>query len=107
MQKPRAKYSYFVHTAEDGQKTLVLTDEGTGPIMSLTNDIENVVEQACLEQDLKTPHVRVVYRDSDGTWDGWNTKTHQFIPLVQDRAEDAINHLDLYFKSQYDELSTP
>lgn len=107
MQKPRAKYSYFVYTAEDGQKTLVLTDEGTGPIMSLTNDIENVVEQACLEQDLKTPYIRVVYRDSDGIWDGWDTKTHNFIQLGKNKAEDAINYLDLYFKSRHDAPSVP
>lgn len=73
---------------------LVIVDQGTGTDLSVTNNIENVVE-ACLESFGKTkdeiPYT--VYEDSDGEWDGWDNRKEDFVLLMAQGEAEAIHEL--------------
>jgi hypothetical protein len=72
----------FYHSWEEhkGQKFLVIIDENHGN-KSVTNDIENVVSDCFTGTDKKMEDHVIIYRDSDGSWDGWDHKSQNFIPL--------------------------
>lgn len=91
----RASYQYEVLLDEVTRKrTLLIVDTGTTG-KSLTNDIENVVEEICLIEELNSPLVDVIYKDSDGIWDAYDTKTRQFIPLRSGNSKNAIAQYQL------------
>lgn len=80
----RADYEYFIN---EGVVSIVDLDKGN---KSLTNDIENVIEEVCLRAGIKPHEYKWVYRDSGGMWDGFDPATKQFIPLGTTDENDAI-----------------
>jgi hypothetical protein len=46
--------------------------------MSVTNDIENVIDDIC-EKELLIPNTIVTYRDSEGEWDRYDYYNNKFI----------------------------
>jgi hypothetical protein len=50
---------------------VAITDafEPADPTMSVTNDIEAVVEQLVAREIIRPPRVRLIYRDTEGDWD--------------------------------------
>jgi hypothetical protein len=58
--------------------------------MSVTNDIENVVDEICTVQNIEAKDYKWIYQDSDGIWDGWNPEKETFISLGVDDEADAI-----------------
>ena len=78
----RADYSYSIH---DG--TVYIKDENKGN-KSVTNDIENVLQDIeFIEGPLQ--NYKIIYRDSQGTWDrvcGWPDNVY-FMPVDK---KDAI-----------------
>lgn len=73
--RSRSTYHY---TVEDGVVCVVDHDIG----MSVTNNAENVI--ADLAEILDLSKLRVIYRDTEGTWDGL---------LVKDGRFDTFLHL--------------
>lgn len=61
--KVKAKYKHWVQ-----EEFLVLTDEKA--LRSLTNDMENVLEELHAAGVLKDVNQKIIYRDSMNTWDG-------------------------------------
>lgn len=63
--------------------------------MSVTNDIENVVNEICQEAEINKGDYLIIYQDSEGIWDGWDGS---FIPLsgisFREAAEIYINKLN-------------
>lgn len=47
--------------------------------MSVTNNIENVVEIICRQEGLNPVDYHIIYRDSEGLWDGFDFATKQFV----------------------------
>lgn len=82
----RANYTYKLFkdiTATGTLHIFAITDHNRGG-MSVTNDIENVLEEICSHHaGLKLTDCAVCYRDTDGRWDGWDTKTNDFISFKQ------------------------
>lgn len=72
-----------------GQRCLLIEDLNKGG-KTVTNDIENVVEQICEDEQINPVEHIIVYKDSAGVWDGYNFSTKQFMPLVQDNWRDAV-----------------
>ena len=63
-----------------GSDCLFIADLNQGG-MSVTNDIENIVENECNKAGKIADDLLIVYCDSEGIWDGWDNKTEVFVPL--------------------------
>ena len=75
MIRVKANYTY---TLNDNQLAIIDLNLGN---MSVTNCIEDVVEEISLKENVNPNNLIIVYRDSEYVWDGWNHKTQNFIGL--------------------------
>lgn len=84
--------SDFTHSLEtySGREVIVIEDLNLGS-MSVTNDIENVVEYISKLEHINPANYMIVYKDSSGIWDGWDYKTQLFISLGEDNWKDAVS----------------
>lgn len=61
---------YTAHVRYDGEKpVVVIVDQNLGR-MSVTNNAEAVVTAVCKEAGLWPEDTIIIYRDSEGIWDG-------------------------------------
>jgi hypothetical protein len=74
---------------------LCLEDRGIG--MSLTNGMEDVIEelQLVFKKEGKPFPSLVIYKDTDGMWDGWDIEKEEFILLQFKRCEKALNEITI------------
>jgi len=77
--KSRANFLYRIGEV-DGQKILLIRDQTLGN-MSVTNDIENVVGDIGTHEGIDPTEHMIIYRDSEGNWDGWDHKSQNFFFL--------------------------
>lgn len=78
----RADYTYRINNEE----VLAIEDLNLGN-MSVTNDIEAVLEEIKTKEKMSPEQfdsIIIVYKDSDGRWDGWNQKTNTFVSGGED-----------------------
>ena len=75
---------------------LCIEDQNLGGV-SVTNDIENILTEIYLYSDNSIRDMKVIYRDSDGIWDGVHPKWGQrkcesvnFYPIQERELEIAI-----------------
>lgn len=61
----------------NGFKVLLIVDLDMGK-MSVTNDIENVIDDIAFAENIDPKEYLIAYRDSEGDWDGWDAKTNDF-----------------------------
>jgi hypothetical protein len=87
--KSSADYHYKFRNYE-GKPFLVIEDLDKGN-KSVTNDIENVIEDIAQKERINPVEYFIVYRDCAGSWDGYNISTKQFVPLVQRTWVDAAH----------------
>lgn len=73
-----------------GRNIISIIDTGGPMQMSVTNNIENVIEEIEYKEQIDAKQYMIVYRDSDGTWDGWDEKKHDFISLNCKDVDDAV-----------------
>lgn len=83
----KATYNYTVVDKSFG-KVLLIRDTN-GP-MSITNDIENVIEEICSRHNINPVDHHIIYRDSQGTWDAFTFSTKQFVLLQTSDLEKAL-----------------
>lgn len=57
---------------------------------SVTNSIEQVVKEIKEKENITGDKHLVVYRDTQGIWDGYDTKEKVFVPLVATDEDEAI-----------------
>lgn len=88
----RSNYKYIV---VDGVITII--DNNTG-YESVTNDIKNVILDIERIEGIDAQEYKVIYRDSELTWDGWDTKEKQFILLNATGQLHALLKLEEYYK---------
>lgn len=84
--------SSFSYEVIDGVLCLIDLNEGG---MSVTNDIENVLSEVYFNERRSQPglyKLPIVYRDSDGTWDGVSMRNGEadFIPIHSSDCMSAI-----------------
>ncbi len=77
--KSRANFLYRIGIV-DNQKILLIWDLNLGN-MSVTNDIENVVDDIAYKEKIVPEEHTVLYRDSEGHWDGWDHAQGSFFYL--------------------------
>ncbi len=91
----KADFTYVVFDVEGVDKKFIsIQDQDLGG-RSVTNDIENCIKDICDENNLKQEDCLVVYCDSDGIWDAYDTKINDFVVL---RCETVMLAVKEYLK---------
>ena len=82
----------YVYQVADfhGRNVIAIVDMNLGN-MSVTNGIEQVVEDIAREKQIEPHHYMIVYCDSEAVWDGWDPVTSEFIPLNTQTWEQAVD----------------
>ena len=99
----RAKFSYII-TTQGSRACLVITDnrKPSDNCMSVTQDIDRVVEQIEIHHQLHAENFVVVYCDTEGVWDGWNARTQKFVLLnCQDWPAAVSKYVAQEFQPQH------
>ena len=65
--------------------------------MSVTNGIEHVVEQIAEWKHINPNDYVILYRDSEGMWDGWDNKNQKFFLLNSPGDEEMA--MEVYSKT--------
>lgn len=86
---PRVDYTYTLEN-HDGNRVIAIVDQNLGGT-SVTNAIEHVVDEIAELESLDPMKCVIVYRDSDGQWDGWDHKSRNYIPLIGTNWQDAVS----------------
>ena len=95
----KANYTYTVRPYR-GHQLIALIDPNKGN-KSITNDIENVVNTIIKKEKIGImTDFRVIYKDSEGIWDGWDYLTQEFILLQTASKINAYEKLEEYYASQ-------
>lgn len=84
----KSDYRYGLQTL-GGRNVLVIEDLSLGRC-SVTNDIENVIEDIAQKEIINPVEYMIVYRDSRAIWDGYEFATQQFIALRSWTWEEAV-----------------
>jgi hypothetical protein len=84
----RSDYRYGIEQAA-GRSVLVIEDLNLGRV-SVTNDIENVLNEIGLKEWIDPREYMVIYRDSGGVWDGYDPVMDEFIPLAESTWSAAV-----------------
>lgn len=58
--------------------------------ISVTNDIENVVADIATMEKIDPKKYIVVYKDSDGYFDGWDPQSERFISIRKTSLGEAV-----------------
>ncbi len=80
----------YVYTLTDDVLSIIDLDQGG---KSVTNDIDNVIADVSAIEGVDPQDLKVVYRDSDGIWDGYDPVKCRFIPLRETTETGAIGKL--------------
>ncbi len=80
----------YVYTLTDDILSIIDLDRGG---KSVTNDIDNIIADVSEIEDIDPSEIKVIYRDSDGIWDGYNPVKYSFIPLRASSDIEAISKL--------------
>jgi hypothetical protein len=90
----RSNYTYAIY---NGIISIIDLNRGG---KSVTNDIDNVIEDICEMESLNPNEQIVVYCDSDGIWDGYSYKDNHFIFLGCENVYDALDEIEQTIKKQ-------
>jgi len=85
----KADYDYELGKYKQKVDVITIKDLDLGNV-SVTNDIENVIAEICQLEKIEKEQFMIVYRDSSGQWDGFDTTTDEFVGLGMDEWYDAI-----------------
>lgn len=84
----KASYSYVIDRIS-GRKVILINDRNGR--MTVTNDIENIVDEIVIKENLDIKEYLVVYKDSTGVWDGYDPFTDSFVVVRGNSAIEAVN----------------
>lgn len=85
----KADYSYKIN---DDVISIIDLNKGN---MSVTNDIENVIADIYSKEKLNPVFHKIIYRDSYGTWDGFNLSTNSFYFIGAKTEKEAKAKLNV------------
>lgn len=83
--------SDFTHHLEtyEGREVIAIEDLNLGN-MTVTNNIENVVDCISKMEHINPANFIVVYNGTDGYWDGWDVIAQKYVLLSEDTWKDAV-----------------
>jgi hypothetical protein len=85
----RADYLHRIDTVK-GIPTILIEDLDLGR-MTVTNNIEEVVEEIARMEKIDPKDYVIVYQDSEGVWDGYRVDKRMFVSLAADDPEEAVS----------------
>jgi len=77
---------------DDEEKTIFIEDLNLGRC-SVTNDIENVVEEIAEQYKIDPRKFYILYRDSQGVVDGWSALSGNFIACSAPTFEEGLKSI--------------
>ena len=93
--RSRADFKYKIGQW-NGYALILIVDQDVGSL-SVTNDIENVVADIANKESIDPKDYTIVYRDSQGYWDGWDPVSQSFFhfrtSVVNPAVQDALKQL--------------
>lgn len=84
----KSSYAYSVIEVR-GRNCIVIVDQNVG--MSVTNDIENVIKEIEKAENIEAADHLIVYKDSEGQWDGYDPEEDDFVHCGARTYQEAIN----------------
>lgn len=96
----KSDYDYSVETVQ-GKNCIIITDLDQGNT-SVTNNIDNVIEEIARIEEIDPAEHLIVYRDSTKTWDGYDYTGRNFVALNAHSSNMAISR---YIKLQEEKVS--
>lgn len=79
----RSAYSYEIH-----DNVVAIEDEDMGG-MSVTSNIESVIEEIAAQESIDPEHYAWIYRDTEGMWDGFDPLTNTFYRIGAETLSEA------------------
>lgn len=92
----RSDYTY--HVRRGGKRPVIVIEDLNLGRMSVTNNIEAVVEAVCEDLDLAPADAEIVYRDSEGIYDGvweYDGQLHFYSLAKSRRIKDEMEAVAL------------
>ena len=86
--------SDYMYTLDLEKGFIEIVDLNQGG-MSVTNNIEAVIDEIAEKEGIGTVTMDVVYRDSEGIWDGYDPILHEFIILNASTLDEAKSLYDI------------
>lgn len=86
----KAAYSYTIN--QDRKVVSIIDKNG---MRSVTNEIENVIEEICDKESIAPGEYGWVYKDSSGEWDAFDPVMGIFALIGEDSEEAAVNLIAL------------
>ncbi len=85
------KFEFMRNNEQKDSVFLCIIDYDNGGI-SVTNNIESIVDFIIEEnpEAKEFKNIYIIYRDSSKSWDGYERKTEDFVPLCCETQEEAI-----------------
>ena len=90
-------YTFGVYEITDSYGIVWIEDKNTG--RSITNSAEKVMQEIAIQLNVESLSIYdgVIYKDSEGIWDGLNPShnfnSSLFIPIRATKFEDAIKFI--------------
>lgn len=82
-------YTYQIENYA-GRNIIVVEDLNLGNT-SVTNNIENILNEICRIEKIFIHSYMVIYKDSEGVWGGYEHKDERFISLNEVSWQDAVS----------------
>jgi hypothetical protein len=89
----RSKYNYSIetHNIQGVNKQFLFIEDNDTGACSVTNDIENVIQEITQQEHIHPSQLVIAYKDTDGVWDGFDWDTQQFVYITAQSKQDVIN----------------
>lgn len=87
----KSDYTFRVIETQ-GRNVISIIDLDLGH-MSVTNNIENVLTEIAEIAKIQPKDYLIVYKDTDGKWDGYDAVNSTFIAVMERTREAAIRRL--------------
>jgi len=88
--KVRADYEYSINRMK---KRLAIVDLNLGR-MSVTNCIEDVINEIAENENINPSDYMIIYRDSTSWWDGWIHDKYEFVSLACGTPQAAFDKFE-------------
>lgn len=82
----RSNYTY-----RKAERVVYINDLNMGG-MSVTNDIENIIDNICIKENIDKLHYVWIYNDSEGVWDGFDPSTNSFYFIGASDIKDTLDN---------------
>lgn len=97
-------FDYGINTSKDENITITLRDKWDKPplgYMSVKHGLPETVEHICLQEQLSTAKVRVLYYDfTDKLWKGYDPVQRKDFNFGATSMIEGIKHLDTLYKAR-------